>query len=164
MATLEERLQRLEEIDAIRRLKQVYARTLDRFAPGDEFAALFTDDRVLDLGPMGLFEGRPAIAEFFNGARETFSFFLHYTDGDIIDVLPSGTEATGTWYMWEPATRKGQAVLIAITYDEKYRKVEERWLFAYSRSTYHFVTPYESGWVRQPFPADMDAAHGDRER
>ena len=115
MATLEERLQRLEEIDAIRRLKQVYARTLDRFAPGDEFAALFTDDGVIDLGPMGLFEGRPAIAEFFNGARETFSFFLHYTDGDVLPSCPpallpsgpSGTEATGTWYMWEPATRKG---------------------------------------------------------
>ena len=158
MATLEERVQRLEEIAAIKQLKQVYARTLDRFAPGEEFAALFTEDGILDIGPMGYYQGRAAIAEFFNGARKTFSFFLHYTDAPIIDVAPSGTEATGTWYMWEPATRNGQAVWIAITYDERYRKVDDGWRFAYSKSTYHFVTPYESGWVKQPFPPDLPAA------
>ena len=158
MATLEERVQRLEEIAAIKRLKRLYARTVDRFAPGEEFAALFTEDGVLDSDPLGYYEGRAAIAEFFNGARKTFSFFLHYTDAPIIDIAPSGTEATGTWYMWEPATRNGEAVWMGVTCNDRYKKVNGEWKFTYFGAKNHFVTPYDQGWVKQPFLTDLPAA------
>ena len=71
--------------------------------------------------------------------------------GEIIDVAPSGTEAKAYWYLWEPATVNGEAVFIAITYDDEYRKVNGKWLI--SRQTFHnqFLTPVDKGWVKQQF-------------
>ena len=100
MATLEERIQRLEEIEAIRRLKQSYARIADR--RGAELAALFTEDGISDDGDFGKNQGRATIAAFFDAVKPKLPFFLHYMLGDIIDIAPSGTEATGAWYQWEP--------------------------------------------------------------
>jgi hypothetical protein len=152
--TLEQRVLLLEEINAIDRLKQEYARTLDRYDTGEAFAALFTPDGVLDIGPMGRYEGRDAIAGFFNGVRDTLSFFLHYTMAHAVDVDLEANTARGTWYMWEPATRNDEAYLVAITYDDEFRKVGGRWLFTLSRSTYHFMCPYDKGWVEQRLPPD----------
>ena len=148
MPTLEERLQRLEDIAAIRRLKHEYARTVDRFATGDEYAALFTEDGLID-GDLGPVEGREEIRKFFSAVPQTFSFFLHYMCGETIDIAPSGTEATGHWYLWELGTLRGEAVWIAITYDDEYRKVNGVWRISHQTFHTHFVTPYNKGWVEQ---------------
>ena len=39
------------------------------------------------------------------------------TAGHTIDVDPSGTSAKAHWYLWEPMTYQGRAILNAITYD-----------------------------------------------
>ena len=151
MATVEERIQRLEDHEEIRRLKIEYARVVDRFGSGDEYAALFTEDAVIDAGAVGgVLTGRAAIRDFFNGIRNTLTFFVHYMMGETIDILPSGTYAVGHWYLWEPATYNGQAVWIAITYDDEYKKVNGQWRCSFSRLNFHFMTPYDQGWVKKP--------------
>jgi len=155
MASVEERLQHLEDLEAIRRRKHGYSELVDRFASGEEYAAQFTEDGIID-GDFGPFEGRAAIAEFFGGVKDTgISFFLHYMCGERIDIAPNGTDAKAHWYLWEPATINDEAVWIAITYDDEYRKVNGEWLI--SRQTFHnhFVTPIDKGWVKQPF-VEMD--------
>lgn len=152
MASLEERIQRLEEIEAIRRLKQTYARIADRRGSGAEIAALFTEDGISDDGDFGKTQGRAAIAAFFDAVKPKLPFFLHYMLGDIIDIEPSGTDATGTWYQWEPATLNGEAVWMGITFNDRYKKVNGQWQFASFGSKIHFITPYDKGWVKQPFP------------
>lgn len=154
MPTLEERIQRLEDIEAIRRLKRRYARLVDAHGSAQEYAALFTEDAVKDPGPLGtVIQGRKAIEEYFDRAKGAFPWFLHFLCGETIDVESSGTEAAGHWYLWEPATLGDQAVWIAITYDERYRKVGGQWYFAYSKLNFHFMTPYDQGWVKQRFAA-----------
>ena len=99
MVTLEERIQRLEDMEEIRRLKIEYARVVDRFGSADEFAALFTEDGVMDVGPLGgLIKGRAAIRDLSKSVANTLTFFLHYMMGETIDILPSGTYAAGHWY------------------------------------------------------------------
>ena len=153
MATLEERIQRLEDIEEIRRLKIKFARVLDEFGSGDEYAAVYTEDAVVDAGPLGgVIKGRAAIRDLLPGLRKTLTFFVHYMMGETIDILPSGTYAVGHWYLWEPATYKGQAVWIAITYDDEYKKVNGQWQIAFSRVNFHFITPYDQGWVKKSMP------------
>lgn len=156
LATLEERVQRLEDVEAIQRLKIRYAQILDRCKSADDFkkfageyADLFTEDAVIDAGELGVVEGKKAIADFFTRIPQTLTFFVHYMIGPVIDVAPSGKEATGSWYLWEPATMNGRAVWLAITYDDRYRKVDGSWKIAYSKLNWHFATPYESGWVKE---------------
>ncbi len=150
MATLEQRVQLLEDTEAIRRHKHVYAKVVDAFSSGEEYAALFTEDGIID-GDFGPFNGRKEISDFFGSVGDNITFFLHFMTGEIIDVAPSGTEAKAYWYLWEPATVNGEAVFIAITYDDEYRKVNGKWLI--SRQTFHnqFLTPVDKGWVKQQF-------------
>ena len=152
MATLEERIQRLEDIKEIQALKIAYARAADDRYNADRLAALFTEDAVWDGGEkFGMHRGRQAIHDFFAPISETFTFALHYYMGPTIDIAPSGVAATGHWYMWFPATISERAIFGAATYDEQYRKVDGRWYFSHLKLTLHFFTPYESGWVKERF-------------
>jgi hypothetical protein len=150
MPTLEERVQRLEDIEAIRRLKIRYAGLCDAQYDPDGLAALFTDEAVWDGGSaFGVHQGKSAIRAFFAGVSEQITFALHYMSGHIIDIAPSGTEASGTWYLYVPATMNGRAIWLAATYNDRYRKVGEEWLFSHVQVTVAFLTPYETGWVKE---------------
>ena len=82
METIEARIQRLEDIEEIRRLKIEYARVVDRYGKPDEFAALFAEDGVMDIGPLGgLIKGRAAIRNIGQVVGKTLTFFLHYMMG-----------------------------------------------------------------------------------
>lgn len=149
MATLEERVQRLEDNEEIRRLKIRYARAVDAGFDVDTLVSLFTPDGVWDGGEFGVHKGTAAIRTFFTGMPSQLTFCLHFMCGQTIDVAPSGTEATGHWYLWELGTFKGQAVWIAMTYNDTYRKVNGKWLFATTKLNIAFMTPYEKGWVKE---------------
>jgi hypothetical protein len=151
MPTLEERVQRLEDLEDIRRLKIRYAGLCDaHYDDPDGLAALFTDDAVWDGGSdFGVYHGKQAIRAFFAGLSNQLTFALHYMVGHAIDIAPSGHEASGTWYLFEPGTLNGRAVWIAATYHDRYRKVGGQWLFSQMQVNVAFVTPYETGWVQE---------------
>lgn len=156
MTTLEERLQRLEDIEAIRALKVRYAAACDAGYNPELIGPLFTEDAVWDAGTFGRYEGRKAIKEFFAGASSAIPFALHYTLGHQIDVDPSGKRAHGTWYIFMPGTMKDksgkdQAIWLAGTYADEYVKVDGRWYFQTVNGQIRFMTPYEQGWVKKPF-------------
>ncbi len=155
MGTLEQRVQRLQDITDIRRLKIEYAQQCDDNYNPDGLTALFTDDAVWEGTGLGRYEGKQAIHGFWTDASGRFTFALHYMVGDAIDIAPSGVEATGHWYLWEPATIDGRAMFVAATYDDVYKKVDGRWLFHRVQAHSHFLAPYESGWVKVPF-AELD--------
>lgn len=150
MASLEERVQRLEEIEAIRRLKIRYAELCDNNYDPDGLSSLFTDDAVWDGGEeFGVHRGKDAIKEFFAGVSSQITFALHYMVGHQVDI-ESDTEASGSWYLFEPATMNDQAAWIAATYRDRYRKVNGKWLFSNVKINLAFVTPFDKGWAKQP--------------
>ena len=150
MPTLEERVQRLEDIEDIRRLKIRYAQFCDTQYDPDGIASCFTDDAVWDGGSeFGVHQGKQAIHAFFAGASKQITFALHYMIGHAIDIAPSGNEASGTWYLFVPATMNGRAVWMAATYNDRFRKVDGQWLFSQVKVNMAFITPYETGWVQE---------------
>ncbi len=146
----EARIQRLEDVEQIRRLKHAYARLVDDNFRHKELGQLFAEDGVMDGGVFGRNEGREAIAAFFDGMRSQLTFAMHFMTGETIDVDPSGTSASGHWYLWELGTLDGQAVWIAMTYNDTYVKQNGKWLFQETNLLINFVTPYEDGWVKTP--------------
>lgn len=150
MASAEARVQRLEDIEAIRVLKVQYAGICDRNYPADELAPLFTDDAVWDGGDtFGVQKGKAAIRQFFAGVSKDITFALHFMIGHTIDIDPSGRKATAHWYLWEPMTYKGKALFCAITYDDELVKVDGKWLFSKVKIHMQFLTSYEKGWVKE---------------
>jgi len=151
--SLEERLQVLEDVESIKKLKARYTLAVDA-RDTEGVVSLFTADAVWDGGSFGRYEGADAIRAFFRAVPEQLSFFVHYVSNPLIEV--DGNRATGSWYLLEPCTfAKGdRAVWGSARYDERYRRVGGDWKFEEMRLVSLFWTPYEAGWVKQRFIQD----------
>jgi ketosteroid isomerase-like protein len=147
MASIEQRLQALEDIEAIRRLKVRYAELCDAGFDPDGLVSLFTEDGVWDAGEFGRFAGAEQMRQYWRETAAVTSFALHYMANHVIELEGDGSEATGRCYLLGTATRDGQAYWMAVRYAERYRKVDGRWLFAEMRLLPAFMTQYEHSWA-----------------
>jgi hypothetical protein len=98
--SMEERMQALEDAEALKRLKHRYCTYCDDGYLADQLAALFTEDAVWNGGPLGRFEGRDAIREHFASASKRVSFAIYHVTNPVITV--DGDQATCDWLLWEP--------------------------------------------------------------
>jgi len=149
-ATLEARIRRLEDIEALRQLKVRYAAFCDDDYDADGIASLFTDDGIWDGGQMGCCEGKKAIREFFSTSDRAVPFAIHHVTNPLIEI--DGDRATGRWYLWQPCTfaEGNQGLWMAATYDDVYHRDGDRWLFHHVIITLRMLSPYEAGWARTP--------------
>ena len=147
-SSLEARLRRLEDIEALRVLKARYAEICDEGFDPDLLAALFTSDAVWDGGKLGRVEGREAIRSFFAGASKAMSFAIHHVGNPILEV--EGDQATGRWHLWQPSIfgKAKQALWIAGRYREKYRREDGVWRIAELIFRVTMMSPYEDGWSK----------------
>jgi|TARA_B110000263_G_scaffold44910_1_gene36847 ketosteroid isomerase-like protein len=145
---LESRIRAVEDADAIRNLKARYAELCDDDYNPDGIAALFVDDAVWESGPLGRFEGKESIRDFFRGASEIFTFAIHYSLNPQIEV--TGDTARARWYLFMPCTvgDGDQAMWRAGIDDEEYVRVDGHWMFKSKKSTGIFNTPFDSGWAK----------------
>jgi len=145
---LEARVRRLEDVEAIKILKAEYCYGVDANEP-ERVARLFTEDALWHAPGIGRFEGRDAILKFFRSLPEMMRFWLHLVMNPQIEV--SGDSARGQWYLIEPNTlRDGRAVWGTGRYQERYRRVAERWYFDEVELLPVFWTPYDKGWAEVP--------------
>lgn len=149
---LAKRVQILEDKEAIRDLKAIYAEICDDKYNPDRMMPLFTEDALWDGGPkLGRYEGKKAIREFFTGVSGSIIFAVHYFIQPTRLVV-KGNTATGSWYMWMAGTMgNGKAGWLAGTEDEVYMKVNGKWLFKEIKLNLLFATPYEAGWHKDQF-------------
>ncbi len=147
---LAQRIVKLEDIEAIKKLKAQYAWHCDPTNDADALAALFTEDAVWDGGDFGRYEGRESIQQFFRDTPETLAFAKHFVMNPWIDV--QGEVATGRWYLLEPCTftNGNRPVWGAATYEDRYVKLQGDWKFQEVRLISTFWTPFERGWVAEP--------------
>ena len=92
--SLEARIRRLEDIEALRKLRNRYHAAINdgRY---DEIAELFTDDALVVLGYLARYEGRAAIDRGFRGMGERERFFIKQFIHSH-DVAVDGDRGTGT--------------------------------------------------------------------
>lgn len=148
--TLEERIQRLEDIEALTQLKSRYAAYCDDDYDADRLAPLFTPDAVWDGGALGRFEGREAIRNFFAGADDVMPFAIHHVTNPVIEI--EGDRATGHWYLWQPCVHATgrQALWLAGRYDDEYARENGEWRFSRVTLELKMLSPYELGWAQAP--------------
>lgn len=146
---LRRRVRRLEAREAIEELKASYARLADAVfrEPGQAsavaLAALFTDDGVLDLGPFGRYEGRPALLNAFENILPLATkWSTHYIVNPKLVI--DGDEAQGHWYFLIKSVPQDppNAPLIEImgAYADRYQRVDHEWKIRESISSF-FVPP-----------------------
>ena len=153
---VEERLARLEDVEAIKALKARYALYCDDGYDAEGIASLFIEEGTWENEVFGTFRGREEIRDFFARVSADILWALHFMICPSVTVLDEG-RAHGTWYLFEPATMKaangGQpdAVVMSGTYFDTFVKVDGEWRFEHMRPTLHQVSNLDEGWVRQQF-------------
>ncbi len=145
---LESRVQRLEDLEALRDLKYRYATFCDDGYDAERLAPLFTADAVWDGGTLGRFEGRDAIHAFFLQCSKIVPFAIHQVTNSILHV--DGDGATGRWYLWEPIvfTAGNRGLWMAARYDDRYRRERGEWLFESVKVDLRMLSPYEEGFAK----------------
>ena len=78
MPTLEQRVQRLEDLEQTTEVIMQLARHFDNNYHADGVVSLFTDDGAFDGGPFGRHEGLQAIHGFFDTVTEQITFSKHH--------------------------------------------------------------------------------------
>lgn len=150
------RIQRLEDIEAIKWLIVQYARGADRNNDIDILMPLFTDDAVWDAGErFGRYEGKEAIRQFLLGSGSFIGWTLHYMVSPAVKIADDGKTAQAFWYLWETAnmpnsaTHEPEAMWIGGTYDTTLAKENGEWKFKYVNLQIKLLTPYTEGWAKK---------------
>lgn len=132
--TPEQRLDRLESIEAIKQLKARYCAGCDDDHNPESLAALFHLDAVWESTTNGRYEGIDAIRGFFADLRasQRIRNSAHHAINPIIDV--SGDSATGHWrlimlYTANVPDGGVQYLRIVGWYRETYRRTGGVWRF-----------------------------------
>jgi hypothetical protein len=122
------------ELEAIRRLKYAYFRTLD-LKQFDQLGQLLTEDATASYedGKTTL-EGRTAIVGWLSGALSSPDIVTeHHGHHPEID-LTSATTATGSWYLQDRVIVPSADLEIGGTafYTDRYAKTEEGWRISHT--------------------------------
>jgi hypothetical protein len=156
-ATLEARVNRLEDIEAIKNLKYQYAGYCDSKYDPDGITSLFVPDGhwiVSGLG--GEATGHADMREFFTNMAQSIVWALHFMIAPQIDVAEDGQSASGRFYLLCFCTilraddpSKSDAIVLTGNYVDQFVKVDGRWLFKELSGTVHQASEWTKGWVEQ---------------
>jgi hypothetical protein len=138
--TMEERLQVLEDVLAIKELKARYCDAADcgwsrPLNDADGMASLFVTEGVWDAGGYGRAEGRDAIRELFRTSLYPFAF--HMVTNPAIKV--SGDTATGKWHMLVAHIIDERSLWIGAIHNDEYVRTPDGWKFKAVRITLAFT-------------------------
>ena len=158
MQSLEQRIQQLEDIEAIRYLKHYYfCHCVDLGVAGDasvaeKIASRLTDDVALDFTGMPLFEGRNAVLQFLTvTVPDLISWCQHRVLNEVIDV--EGDTARGVWYVDCPVVyREGKipelsgSCMVTGRYEEEYRRQNGLWHWSKIVALVDVQQSFEINW------------------
>jgi len=146
MATLEQRITRLEDIEAIKQLKARYCEICDDNHDADKILSLFTEDGIWEGKNIAHATGHDEIRALFQDFQKTITFSQHMVQNPIIEV--NGTTATARWYFFGTFTyANDQARWQAARYHEDYEKVDGEWKIKHLRIAPPVMSArYEKGW------------------
>lgn len=143
------RLQRLEDVEAIDRLKTMYCFHCDNDFDADAIAGLFSEDATWDGGlQRGRHVGRKAIRDFLDQNKGRIPFAAHLLCNPLIDV--NGDCARGRWRMLMPhnkttASAPGAHWLIN-SYDDDFVRRDGRWYISVLRVQIATLDPQNMFW------------------
>ncbi len=158
---LEARIQRLEDIHEIRNLVTRYGIAMDERKEA-ETREMFTPDATL-TSKDGVFaaDGLESIITTYKGRWDVLGPTNHFVHGQAIDIDPDDPDhATGTVTSHAEVVRNGEPMIVALTYDDEYRRHDGKWKFSSREMGYFYYTP-AAQYVETMKSGDRNLAYGD---
>lgn len=124
---LEARIQVLEDLEAIRKLKAKYWRSGNKKL-WDELVQCFSEDAVMEYPRVGRFQGAEAILRSLREHASQYPTAIHLGHDPDIDVV-SDTAARGTWELHFYAIDAGADTAAQMwgLYEDEYLKEKGEW-------------------------------------
>jgi ketosteroid isomerase-like protein len=161
-AALAARVQKLEDIEAIRNLRMEYHRCVnegDLAVVGD----IYTEDAHVEFEGVGKARGREEGGKLVAHLARGLSFIKQFITNHIVHV--NGDEAEGVSYLDARYVFGGEAVIASAKYVEKYRRTAEGWKISYMNAVTYFTVPFDKGWadpqgpqIKVPLPGHAEPA------
>jgi hypothetical protein len=146
MKELEQRLTRLEDIEAIKQLKARYCEICDDDHNPERITSVFAEDGIWEGKDFGTAKGHPAIRDLFRGFQKLIKFSQHNVMNPIIEV--DGNRAKGSWYFTGPFTfhEKNEARWLILRYEDDYVKINGKWVYQHLRVFVRLNASHDKGW------------------
>ena len=145
--TLEDRIRRLEDQQAIAQLRAQYCHLLDD-RQWDGFVALFAEDGL--FSGLETVQGRKALRAFFERFAAATPEYYHFCTNGTVEI--DGDRATGRITLEYLSAVDSVSYVSAGHYDDVLHRVDGRWLFQSRTITFYYLAPLAQGWAGRPFP------------
>ncbi|MEQ9088839.1 MAG: nuclear transport factor 2 family protein [Alphaproteobacteria bacterium] len=150
-ADLEKRIQRLEDIEEIKKMIARYAQAGDDKNNPDIFGPMITEDAIWEAEGFGQHKGRDVITKVLSEvAQEKILWALHFMTSPLIDIAEDGKTATAMWYLWETAIARddreaeGKSTWIGGWYETDLRReADGKWRWNHIRLMLKLFSPNE---------------------
>ena len=157
--SLEERITRLEDIEAIKKLKYQYAAYCDDKYNPDGMVSIFTPDaRWVVSGVGGDARGHAELRKVMASLASTVTWALHYMIAPSVELAADGQSATGKFYLFclftlahEDDRSKQDAMMSLGKYTDKFVKLNGRWYFKELNGVIDHGAEWTKGWVQGAF-------------
>lgn len=128
----------MRDREAIRDLALLYTRAVDDYDL-ETLLAMFTADAVFERRGKAA-AGREALREAYSEAMRVNRTMVHTPDSHVVRLLP-GRRAAGWAAGHAELVIGSRTVLAAFRYEDEYRCVDDRWLFARRSLTFKYALP-----------------------
>jgi len=142
--SLEARMQRIEDIEAIRDLRRRYHEYINerQFA---KMTSIFTSDARIDFGKVGGASGSDEIHEFYAAVGRNLPLIVQFIHNHTVEL--AGDRATGLAYMDARYAQDGRSMVVAGRFEETYVRSAEGWLIDRMEVSSIFAVPLDEGWA-----------------
>jgi len=158
VASLEQRKERIEDVNAIERLQAAYGYYVDR-ALWDEVASLFADDGTIEIGLDGVYVGKARVREYLyalGGGRQGLVEGQLNEHLQVMPVITLANDGSTAKARWRAITLTGQLGRDAFwgegPYENEYVKDDGVWKIKAVHWYQALYVPYEGGWQTKPDP------------
>ncbi|WP_269621251.1 nuclear transport factor 2 family protein [Zhongshania sp. BJYM1] len=130
MTTLEQRIQDIENRQALNDVLTNYIVELDSLNNADDIVRYFTDNVSYDLSGINYpkLKGKTALLEFFNEVIKTMSHNAHYATNFKIDLLSENVAKARAHIIGMGYSKENQRVQFHVQYQLGYQRISTEWL------------------------------------
>ena len=154
--SVEQRLSRIEDTEAVRNVKSMYAFWCDKDYNPVELGKLFVDDAKWESNALGNYYGRAEIEGFFASVSARLTWAHHFMINPIVEIAADGHTATGKWALIDLVTLvrqdtgKKDSVVITADYVDQFVKIANgEWRFQAIRADLKLMAPLLEGWAEK---------------
>jgi ketosteroid isomerase-like protein len=151
MSTIEERLRKIEDRQALHDVLVRYCSAVDTLSDMDMLLSCFTEDAIFDLGGIGLprFDGHAGIRGFFKQVFADMTHHAHFNSNFVVKSVNEKTASCTAYVMGMGNSRDGNSVLVYVFYMLDYMRTPSGWKISKFGET-----------ALMPLPGSLTEIHG----